>query len=314
MRDFYKQEGEPDARLLVAAREQYQNVLTLDGKNKQALAGLIAIAMDGKQFGEAREWAERLTVVEPNDKTAWYTMGVLDWVMVFPEYQRARQAAGARQQDYAIPDANLRRTFRDQHLPRVEQGIQMLEKALALDPNYDDAMAYMNLLYRIKSAAVDNQAEAAELMAQADKWVGQALEVKKRKAATPAVESVKLDVDRPPPGPAGRLLTMVKAPPPPPPPVGRARAQQIASALPRPWPEPNQPPMAGQFWQVMGQTDMVAIDLFRQLQSKGFDARMHAGSDNLVRVLVGPYFEDSASDKAKPAIEAAGFRVIRKWE
>ena len=57
---------------------------------------MTTIAMDGKQFREAREWAEKLAAIDPKDKTAWYTMGVLDWAMVFPEYQRAKQASGGQ--------------------------------------------------------------------------------------------------------------------------------------------------------------------------------------------------------------------------
>jgi hypothetical protein len=70
----------------------------------------------------------------------------------------------------------------------------------------------------------------------------------------------------------------------------------------------------GRFWQVVGRTDKRAIDLFRQLQARDFDSKLHAGSDGLVRVVVGPYFDDTAFAKAKGALEAAGFRPLRSWQ
>jgi beta-lactamase regulating signal transducer with metallopeptidase domain len=313
MRDFYAQEGAPDTRLLTAARRQYEEVLARDARNRQAVAGMTTIAMDGKQFREAREWAEKLAAIDPNDKTAWYTMGVLDWAMVFPEYQRAKQAAGGKQEDYRIPDANLRKSLRDEYLPRVVEGKRMLVKALALDPQYDQAMAYLNLLLRIESGMWDDPALAEALIAKADAWVGKALAAKRQRVTEAAPEAATLDPDGPPPGPAGRT-TMVKAPPPPPPPPSRERSHQIASALPPPKPAAREIPMPGQFWQVLGAGDMRAMDLFLALKGKGFNGAMHAGSDHLVRVVVGPYFDEASIASAKTALDAAGFRVIRKWE
>ena len=72
--------------------------------------------------------------------------------------------------------------------------------------------------------------------------------------------------------------------------------------------------MPGQFWQVVGEKDMPSMDLFLALKGKGFSSSIHLGGDNLVRVVVGPYFDDPSVSKAKTALEAAGFRPIRKWE
>jgi hypothetical protein len=48
------------------------------------------------------------------------------------------------------------------------------------------------------------------------------VEAKRRNPKPPVPESAKLDLNGPPPGPAGRTA-MVKAPPPPPPPPERSR-------------------------------------------------------------------------------------------
>ena len=162
-----------------------------------------------------------------------------------PEYQRAKQATGGKPEEYRIPDADVRKNLRDQYLPLVKDGKQMLSKALELDPQYDQAMAYLNLLLRIEAAMWDDPALAEALIVKADMWVTKAIDTK-RKRAPEATESARLDLDGPPPGPAGRA-TMAKAPPPPPPPPSRERSHQIASALPPPKRGPHEIPFPGQY-------------------------------------------------------------------
>ena len=89
---------------------------------------------------------------------------------------------------------------------------------------------------------------------------------------------------------------------------------KIASPEPKPAPLPNHPPAPGTYWQVVGATEMPALELYRKLREGRFDAVMHAGSDGLTRVLGGPYFDDQTADKAKKEMEAAGYKVLRRWE
>ena len=65
----------------------------------------------------------------------------------------------------------------------------------------------------------------------------------------------------------------------------------------------------------MGSVDMSGMQLFRQLQSRGFQSVLYAPkSDSYLRVLVGPYFDEAAANKAKGDLQSASFRVLRKWE
>ena len=66
------------------ALQQYADVLTRDAANKAALAGMTALTMESRQWSDAHRWATRLTEVDANDKTAWYTLGVVDWTSPTP--------------------------------------------------------------------------------------------------------------------------------------------------------------------------------------------------------------------------------------
>ena len=65
----------------------------------------------------------------------------------------------------------------------VEDGIAKLQKALELRPDYDDAMAYLNLMYRERAdLECDNPAARAADLKTADDWVDKTLATKKAKA------------------------------------------------------------------------------------------------------------------------------------
>ena len=64
----------------------------------------------------------------------------------------------------------------------IDEGLTNLDKALALNQDYEDAMTYKNLLYREKSRLADNEEDKKKLTAQADEWFNKALETRKKNA------------------------------------------------------------------------------------------------------------------------------------
>ena len=68
----------------------------------------------------------------------------------------------------------------------IDEGIDDLKKAIELRPDYDDAMAYLNLLLRRKADEAATPDERAALLKQADDLVEKAKEIKQKKMETPA--------------------------------------------------------------------------------------------------------------------------------
>ena len=64
----------------------------------------------------------------------------------------------------------------------VDEGLTNLDKALALNPDYEDAMTYKNLLYREKARLTDGEDDKKKLTAMADEWFNKALETRKKNA------------------------------------------------------------------------------------------------------------------------------------
>jgi tetratricopeptide (TPR) repeat protein len=211
--------GQNGPELLAGARKQFEDVLARDARNTRALHGMMMVSVNAGKFPEAKEWAQKTIASDATDASAYYVIGVADWTLAFFDYQKVRKAAGMKPEDPGIiPDAGLREQFRAQHMSQVEDGIRNLQTALQIKPDYSNAMAYMNLLYRIEAGVVNDTATSLELYKTADAYVAQTLEAQKKQAQSgkPA-DSASAMVPLPPPPP----------PPPPPPGYGGAAMVQV---------------------------------------------------------------------------------------
>jgi TonB family protein len=81
-----------------------------------------------------------------------------------------------------ISNYSLRQELKTNSGQLVEDGISKLANALEIDPQYDDAMAYMNLFVRERASLDDTPEQYEKDIALAGDWVQKALEAKKAKA------------------------------------------------------------------------------------------------------------------------------------
>jgi tetratricopeptide (TPR) repeat protein len=172
-----------NVQMAEAAHEQFQKVLDQDPKNEVAIASIAMLYFNQKKLDDAKQWYEKMIAVNPKYKEAYYTLGVIAWTKTFQPRMEARAKLGMKPEDPGpLKDKKVRAELAAQNLPVVEEGIKHLETALEVDPEYDDAMAYMNLLYREK-ADLEETVEAYKTNTEiADNWVQKALQTKKIKA------------------------------------------------------------------------------------------------------------------------------------
>jgi hypothetical protein len=81
----------------------------------------------------------------------------------------------------------------------IQEGIDSLDKAIKLREDYDDAMAYMNLMYRERAdIECDDEAARAADLKTADQWVDKAMTAKQARAAkAAAAQTGGITVDSP---------------------------------------------------------------------------------------------------------------------
>lgn len=237
--------GAESAENLELARKadaEFRNVLATDPSNRVALTSIASLSLNQRKWDEARDWYQRLTVADPNNAEAYYSMGFIAWSKWYPPYGAARKQVGLRPEDPGpIADAAVRMSLRSQYWPVLEEGLWALNKALELNPQYDDAMAYMNLFIRERADLRDTREEYMRDIADAEQWVQKTLETKRMKAQRPGSGVVSGAVVAPPP------------PPPPPPPPGSGNppqrimiGEQVQQSKLIAQPAPVYPPLAQQ--------------------------------------------------------------------
>ena len=164
------------------AIDEYKKVLQMDPKNTNSVKGIASLYFNMKKFEQAKEYHEKAKQLDPNDPEEYYSIAVIDWTQSYGPRQEERSKLGLKP-DEPLKDKKVCESLRDRSLAKVDDGIQNLNKALQLRPDYDDAMAYMNLLYRERAdlECGNPDARTADLKT-ADDWVDKTMATKKTKA------------------------------------------------------------------------------------------------------------------------------------
>lgn len=190
-----------------AAQDNFLKVLEQDPKNAIAIESLASLnyneagGIDNqdakvKKLDEAAEWYTKLSEVDPHKKEAFYSLGVITWAKWYPALQAARNSLKMKQEDPGpLKDKKVRDELRAKYGAMIDDGIKNLQQAIDLDNNYDDAMAYLNLLYRERADLADTKLAYDQDIQTADNWLQKALDTRKMKAgaapAAPAAEGAK---------------------------------------------------------------------------------------------------------------------------
>jgi tetratricopeptide (TPR) repeat protein len=184
------------------AIEQYQKVLEMNAARDQKVnsaKGIAYLYLNMKKFDDAKKYYRTAGDMDPNDPEPYYSVGVIDWTACYQPRMEERAKLGMK------PDENLNPKNKDQkkacselkakNWPSIEEGIESLNKAIQLRPDYDDAMAYLNLMYREKAdVECDDLAARQEDLKTADHWVDQTLLTKKAKAEKqPGQQGITMD-------------------------------------------------------------------------------------------------------------------------
>src|SRR5713101_1644265 len=69
-----------NVRLAQSAMNEFQNVLKLDPKDELATASIASIYFNQKKMEDAKDWNKKLIAINPQNKDAFYTLGVIAWL------------------------------------------------------------------------------------------------------------------------------------------------------------------------------------------------------------------------------------------
>jgi tetratricopeptide (TPR) repeat protein len=188
-------ESPENMQLAKAAYDHFQKVLEQKPDDTIAVASIASLhysqaqgaqSLDQrlKKLGEAKEWYQKLASIDPQNKEAFYSLGVIAYLNSYADRMAARAKLGMKQEDPGpLKDKKVREELRTKNLGMIEEGMKNLEKALQIDPHYDGAMAYMNLIHRERADLQDTSDLYKKDTDTADEWLQKTLETKKTKAA-----------------------------------------------------------------------------------------------------------------------------------
>jgi tetratricopeptide (TPR) repeat protein len=160
----------------------FQDVLAKDPHDLNSMKQIAGIQFSIKKLDEAKDWQKKVLAEDPKDPEAAYTVGVIDWMVAHQNTLAVLVPAGINDDGVGNVKApkNVMEPLKAKNGPLVEEGLQYLNQAVANRPNYDDAMAYLNLMYRRK-ADVDfgNEAARKDDVAKAEEWRTKAMGTRK---------------------------------------------------------------------------------------------------------------------------------------
>jgi tetratricopeptide (TPR) repeat protein len=142
-----------------------------DPNDPDVVRAQVNILIQAGRYDEAWQLAQRMT--GPNQAEVLYSVGVSAW-------------------DQAYRNPNL---SYEQRSKMVDTGLEALKRALDVKPDYFEAMAYYNLMFREKAKLELDGTKRLEYVALADEWMKKALDLRKKqqeaekKAAKAAAEA-----------------------------------------------------------------------------------------------------------------------------
>lgn len=161
---------------------QYNEVLSQDPKSVTSLKGIAFLNREMKNFDQARESYKQALKIDPNDPELYYSLGVIDWTEAYKDAKEIKGKAGL-EVEAELKSGKICDELRAKDGPVIDEGMKMLEEAIDKRQDYDEAMAYLNLLYRRKANDVtcDDPAARAQYNKMADRWANEAMAARKKK-------------------------------------------------------------------------------------------------------------------------------------
>ncbi len=169
-------------RLANLALQTFGEVLQRNPNDVTALRQIASLDRNIGKVAAAKEYEQKVIALDPNDSEAYYTIGVVDWTEAYKNSVTTLGKEGLTDKS----DGNLKlsksacATLTTANQPLVTGGLQSLQKAIDINPTYEEAMTYMSLMERRKADLECGNADAVKADLQAaDQWAQKSMGARK---------------------------------------------------------------------------------------------------------------------------------------
>jgi tetratricopeptide (TPR) repeat protein len=160
----------------------FQEVLDRDPNDVNSLKQIAGIYYNIKKFDDAKVWQLKVLAIDPKDPEAAYTIGSIDWTLAHENTLKALAPTGLNDDGEGNVKApkKVLEEIKQENTPLITEALQYLNQAIANRPNYDDAMVYLNLVYRRKADTdYTDPNEVKADVASAKDWTAKAMGTRK---------------------------------------------------------------------------------------------------------------------------------------
>lgn len=165
------------------AIDQYQAVLQINPQSIESIKGIAYLDLQARKLEESKGFYRKAIEIDPKDPETYYSIGVIDWTRTYSKRMLVFSKLNLAQDQPLINKAECW-DVRSANEAAINDGMEMLTKAIELRPDYDEAMAYMNLLYRERAnIQCSDPASYQSDLDKADQWVDAVMAIKRDKAA-----------------------------------------------------------------------------------------------------------------------------------
>ena len=194
VKDYKNLSGDERKKVANEALQMYKKALELTTNNcrntDNALLYIASIYEDLEEPDNWREWILKRTEGDCATKdlkaTTYYTVAVKFWECAKTQTDRYQEKSSQdpfhyRNMDYPAAQADKQKTEEC-----ITKGLEYIDKALQVDPEYVQAMYYRSLLYRQKQMMTKEEPKRKEIDALAKKITDDASALEKKKEAEAA--------------------------------------------------------------------------------------------------------------------------------
>ncbi|MGA1982626.1 MAG: hypothetical protein ABSG84_09130 [Acidobacteriaceae bacterium] len=156
------------------ALDEFNLVLSKRPDDLTALKQIASIDRNINKLDQAKADELKVISIAPNEPEAYYIVGFVDWKQAYNNAITILAADGLTDAGDGNPKMTKGACAKIQaaNSGLVAEGIKYLQKAVDLNPNYDDAMTYLQLTYRRKADTdCGNAAAQKDDMQQVDMWI-----------------------------------------------------------------------------------------------------------------------------------------------
>jgi tetratricopeptide (TPR) repeat protein len=167
------------------ALDGFNSVLDKNPNDLMALRQVASIHRNIMKYDLAKADELKVIAVEPQDAEANYTIGVIDWTQAYKNAVKILGESNLQDDGNGNPKKSKEATQKliAANSVLVTEAMKYFQRAVEINPNYSEAMDYLNLSYRRKAdLETDDAARKADL-AQADQWIQKSMGARKANEA-----------------------------------------------------------------------------------------------------------------------------------